>query len=45
MKSLESNDFTYRVTGQILPKMTSKEFSIFIIFPDTYTCFHVVQQV
>ena len=25
----------------ILPKMTRREFSIFIIFSDTYTCFYV----
>ena len=31
--------------GKILPKMTRREFSFFIIFSDTYTCFYVVFQV
>ena len=31
--------------GQILSKMKSKEFYIFIFFPDTYTCIYVVFQV
>ena len=29
------------VLGQILSKMTKREFSIFIIFSDTYTCPYV----
>ena len=28
--------------GQISPKMKSREFFIFIFFPDTYTCFYAV---
>ena len=28
--------------GQISPKMKRREFSIFIIFPDIYTCSYVV---
>ena len=28
--------------GQILPKMKRREFSIFIILSDTYTCTYVV---
>ena len=33
------------VVQGILSKMTRKEFSIFIIFSDTYTCSYVVYQV
>ena len=29
-------------TGQILPKMKRREFFVFVIFPDTYTCFYIV---
>ena len=30
------------IVGQISPKMTRREFSIFITFSDTYTCTYVV---
>ena len=33
------------VIGQISSKMTRREFSIFIIFSDTYTCSYVEYQV
>ena len=32
----------YRVTSQISPKIKSRKFSIFITFPDTYTCSYAV---
>ena len=44
MQKLEKSHFT-RDIGQISPKMKSREFSIFIIFPDAYTCTYVVQKV
>ena len=33
------------VFGQFSSKMTRREFSIFIIFSDAYTCFYVEYQV
>ena len=36
---------TIRDFGQISPKIESREFSIFIIFSDTYTCTYVVYKV
>ena len=43
LKFLQKLDQKVPVTGsQISPKMKSREFSIFIIFSDAYTCTYVV---
>ena len=45
LQNLVKDPVQYRDVGQISSKMTRREFSIFIIFSDTYTCSYVMFEV